>query len=117
MPTMDLTNVVGATANKKCGGFGARMQKNLPRVSPGTCGWKKWEGAAICQAAFTAPETAGRAAAKCEGTSQGHSRRCGMFTAGMIETSQDDRDAELERRSLLKPLRQYLTNNMFDETQ
>ena len=40
-----------------------------------------------------------------------------MFTAGMIETAQDDRDAELERRSLLKPLRQYLTNNMFDETQ
>ena len=30
MPTMDLTNVVGAKANKKCGGFA--VQKNLPQA-------------------------------------------------------------------------------------
>ena len=40
-----------------------------------------------------------------------------MVTAGLVETRQDEHDADLARRSLQKPLRQYLTNNMFDETQ
>ena len=111
MPTTDLASAGGRRLGQRWA-----PQKEVEGVH-GRGGWKKWTGPAICQAAFDAAEQSGRVVAKCEGASQNHSRRCGLFTAGLIETRQDERDVDLARRSAQEPFRHYITNNMFDETQ
>jgi len=78
--------------------------------------YKMWTGEAIVSTADANPEQAARTAPKCEGASHAHARGCGLYTADLIETRQEDRDQELWRRALDQPLNFYITNNMFDET-
>ena len=89
--------------------------RSAPQVR-GKGQWKKWTGAAICQTAFAPPEAPCRYRAKCVGASMKHSRDCGMFTADLVESRQKEADEDLRHRSLKRPLRFYITNNMFDET-
>ena len=98
-------------------GFAARQQKAAPKAIPGRGGWMKWTGPAICATAFAAGGQPARISATCEGGGHAHALGCRMFTAALIEQRTDEENNERYRRSLKRPFRHYMTNNMFDETQ
>ena len=97
-------------------GFGSNPRRAAPKCLPGRGGYKKWTGSAICQSAYAPAQQTCRSRSKADGASHGHSRGCGMFTAGMTVDCQTKQQKRRREESLERPFKYYMTNNMFDET-